>query len=479
MFLSERAISATADWFVGLLVPVLAADWETVCFESEHVKAEFAGIEILFQDEGIQYPIPGEGQEEEMISELLSQMSRIREKATESEAVVRSITDDIQVLDLAKKNLASSMTTLKRLQMLIDALAQLGDLVPESKYHEISQTLAAVKQLASTFTSYMSVPRVLQAWKQIQELQTKLCSIIDKDFNTLNTDGYFALRMKQASWIISQGGFSGSDDYCRPTNLNRRGGDITTLLSTAKPLTVKMLLDNLQIVAEFETSMSKKWATPVRFKYQDMLSATVNSNSRSPKPLTHTFGPHMGVFVDAQDRVLSDMLAPHRKNKGLKGTPRQSLDTVDAGQNDESDSSPVVVLPSSTELFHFYAQSLEHCAKLSRGSPLLDLCNVHKKWLRIFPGRIEYGFKTTVALFFMFDLAELRQTAMIILSASIGQDPPKGFILNYTLLIGDASFSHFQKILDLKGTPKAEQNQQNHLRLVDVDEGSAVELDWL
>ncbi|KAJ3978227.1 Vps53-like protein [Lentinula detonsa] len=113
-------------------------------------------------------------------------MSRIREKATESEAVVRSITDDIQVLDLAKKNLASSMTTLKRLQMLIDALAQLGDLVPESKYHEISQTLAAVKQLASTFTSYMSVPRVLQAWKQIQELQTKLCSIIDKDFNTFS-----------------------------------------------------------------------------------------------------------------------------------------------------------------------------------------------------------------------------------------------------------------------------------------------------
>jgi len=37
-------------------------------------------------------------------------------------------------------------------------------------------------------------------------------------------------------------------------------------------------------------------------------------------------------------------------------------------------------------------------------------------------------------------------------------DPPEGFILNYTLLIKDASFSNFQKILDLKGTPKAEQN---------------------
>jgi hypothetical protein len=45
-------------------------------------------------------------------------MSRIREKATESEAVVRNITKDIQVLDLVKRNLIHSTTTIKRLQML-------------------------------------------------------------------------------------------------------------------------------------------------------------------------------------------------------------------------------------------------------------------------------------------------------------------------------------------------------------------------
>jgi len=36
-------------------------------------------------------------------------------------------------------------------------------------------------------------------------------------------------------------------------------------------------------------------------------------------------------------------------------------------------------------------------------------------------------------------------------------DPPDEFIQNYTLLVGDLSFSNFQKILDLKGTPKLEQ----------------------
>ncbi|KAG8744499.1 Vacuolar protein sorting-associated protein 53 [Ceratobasidium sp. 414] len=51
------------------------------------------------------------------------------------------------------------------------------------------------------------------------------------------------------------------------------------------------------------------------------------------------------------------------------------------------------------------------------------------------------------------------------------QDPAEAFVLNYILLIGDSSFSNFQKasilremnlsfdtVLDLKGTPKAEQN---------------------
>jgi len=37
-------------------------------------------------------------------------------------------------------------------------------------------------------------------------------------------------------------------------------------------------------------------------------------------------------------------------------------------------------------------------------------------------------------------------------------EPPDAFVVNYTLLVGDSSFSNFQKILDLKGTARAEQN---------------------
>ena len=53
-----------------------------------------------------------------LTQELLGQMSRIQEKASESEAIVKNITKDIQILDLAKKNLMLSMTSLQRLQSL-------------------------------------------------------------------------------------------------------------------------------------------------------------------------------------------------------------------------------------------------------------------------------------------------------------------------------------------------------------------------
>ena len=87
-------------------------------------------------------------------------MSLIREKATESEAVVKDITKDIQVLDLAKKNLITSMTIMKRLQMfgayratlstyprliiykLVNALTLMEELIGEKKYGEVAQTLS-------------------------------------------------------------------------------------------------------------------------------------------------------------------------------------------------------------------------------------------------------------------------------------------------------------------------------------------------
>ncbi|KAI9067270.1 hypothetical protein FKP32DRAFT_1673066 [Trametes sanguinea] len=376
---------------------------------------------------------------QEMISDLLGQMSRIREKATESEAVVRNITKEIQVLDLAKKNLILSMTTLKRLQMLVNALSQLEDQIKERKYHDIVQTLAAVKQIGASFKPYTSVQRIAQLWRRIQEIQTELRSMIDADWDkfyvqdpskpikpsvvadaclvvdvlgpdvrTQFIERYVALELKEYRRI-----FRATDEAGQLDNLSRRFAwfrrllqtheteqgrvfpaewkvgwsltakfieitrdDMTALLSKAgSKLTVKQLLDTLQETMEFEASITRKFGVSLR----ELLKTTTPPGATRPsKPITSAFEPHMGVYIDAQDKVLSDMLAQYRGPRS-----RSSLEVASNSEDDDG-APPVLVLPSSTELFYFYARTLEQCAKLFTGQPLYDLCGLFKKWLRIY-----------------------------------------------------------------------------------------------
>jgi hypothetical protein len=84
------------------------------------------------------------------------------------------------------------------------------------------------------------------------------------------------------------------------------------------------------------------------------------------------------------------MLAPHRKSKSARSQPRASQEARQSlsSEPEDAEASPTpVVLPSSTELFYFYGQSLEQCAKLSTGKPLFNLCGVQKKWLKVYAGR--------------------------------------------------------------------------------------------
>ncbi|KAI0829823.1 Vps53-like protein [Trametes gibbosa] len=423
---------------------------------------------------------------QEMISDLLGQMSRIREKATESEAVVRNITKEIQVLDLAKKNLILSMTTLKRLQMLVNALGQLEDQIKERKYHDIVQSLAAVKQICASFKPYTSVQRISQLWRRVQEIQTELRIMIDADWDkfyvqdparpikpsviadaclvvdvlghdirTQFVDRYVALELKEYRRI-----FRATDEAGQLDNLSRRFAwfrrllqtheteqgrvfpaewkvgwfltakfieitkdDMTALLSKAgSKLTVKQLLDTLQETMEFEASISRKFNTSLR----ELLRTTTSTNAtRPPKPITTAFEPHMGVFIDAQDKILSDMLAQYRGPKS-----RSSLEaTSSSGAPDDDAAPPVLVLPSSTELFYFYAQTLDQCAKLFTGQPLYDLCGLFKKWLRIYAEEVlvasmkkpSAAYATRKSMDTRYDATELKNACTLINTADYCQ----------------------------------------------------------
>ncbi|KAI0316499.1 Vps53-like protein [Amylostereum chailletii] len=380
---------------------------------------------------------------QEMISDLLGQMSRIREKATESEAIVRDITKDIQVLDLAKANLILSMTTLKRLQMLVNAMSQLDDYVKDKKYPEITQSLAAVKEISASFKPYTSVPRIAQLCRRIQELQGEIRTILEADFDSfylqtptspkpstilaacatadvLGSDVRAALTARYTALLLAEYRriFRIADEAGQLDNISRRfawfrrvlsthegglgrafledwkvgwslvGGfvevtrdNMAALLSKAgKDLTVTVLLDALQQTKDFELSIARKFAV----SFQDILKATSTAPGQTLQSISSAFEPHMGVYVRAQDKTISEMLASHR---GVKS--RTSLETSHSRTASEDGvTPPVVVLPSSTELFYFYGQTLEGCAMLSTGRPLYELFEVFKKWLHVYAEEI-------------------------------------------------------------------------------------------
>lgn len=73
------------------------------------------------------------------------------------------------------------------------------------------------------------------------------------------------------------------------------------------------------------------------------------------------------------------MLAAYRGNKS-----RPSLEGVLAF-NEEETPAPVV-LPSSTELFYFYGQTLDQCSKYTTGPAMQKLAGVFSKWLKVYSG---------------------------------------------------------------------------------------------
>ncbi|KAI5477878.1 GARP complex subunit Vps53 [Pseudohyphozyma bogoriensis] len=367
---------------------------------------------------------------QELIGELLSQVTAIRDAATESEVVVREITRDIQSLDLAKKNLIASMNALKRFQMLVNAFEQLTRLAKARKYRETAQALGAVKQLSAYFKTFSNVDRIAAVSKGVADVQGVLRAQIMREFEAAFTNEATRAgknqQLQDACLVIDALGedaknsllswysllllrdyrriFGSTSEAGQLDNVSRRFAwfrrvlktheeensivfptqwsvgavlgagfsevtreDLKSVLSKAAPtLQIGLLLEALQQTTDFERELSRKYSMP--FESIAALSAINYGRPGPPSAISVVFEPYLGLFVDAQDKTLAEMI------QGFTSS-RISISPSD---------NPSAVLPSSTELFYFYREALEKCAKLSVRQPLLDLTKVYRKWLKIY-----------------------------------------------------------------------------------------------
>merc|ERR1719483_909692 len=116
------------------------------------------------------------------IIQLFSQIRDIKNKAGESESMVKEITRDIKQLDTAKKNLTSAITTLNHLHMLVRGTATLTQLTHSRQYGEAALLLQGLLEVLSHFKNYQNIPQIKELSDQVESLKRELGDQIIKDF---------------------------------------------------------------------------------------------------------------------------------------------------------------------------------------------------------------------------------------------------------------------------------------------------------
>ncbi|KAI8370671.1 Vps53-like protein [Radiomyces spectabilis] len=367
------------------------------------------------------------------IQDLFQKIQDIKSKAAQSEAMVQDITQDVKSLDYAKRHLTHSMTVLKRLQMLVTAVDQLETMSQNKQYKESAQLLQAVMQLMSHFKSYKSVPQIGELSERIHTLEKRLeRNVIDEFEQGLDTEG----RPQNQHWLLHDAClvadvlgdttkekiikrfvdlqlygyrqiFRSSEEVSQIDNISRRYGflkrilkacdeeysdifpsawavsgrisekfciytrtDIEQVLSLAQRIDVKDLLRALQLTLEFESQLSKRYEK--HYKYDE-------SDQRQPmfrfeKSISVSFQPYLWVYIEAEDKTLKSMI--------------QSYISSDMVADEDGS---IVVLPSSTDLFYFYRETLVQCARFSTGKAFWDLCQLFSKHLQNYCDEILLG----------------------------------------------------------------------------------------
>nr|XP_054749550.1 vacuolar protein sorting-associated protein 53 homolog [Lytechinus pictus] len=164
---------------------------------------------------------------------------------------------------------------------------------------------------------------------------------------------------------------------------------------------VKLLLFAIQRTTNFETIIAKRFSgitlQPAGESSENIMvtEKPVSTNpfemddepvevKKLPKPklssfqgiISQCFEPHLHIYIQSQDRNLSDLINRFVEDFKTQGPPR--IESEESG----------AVLPSCADLFVYYKKCMVQCSQLSTGTPLLDLTQTFQKYLRVFANRL-------------------------------------------------------------------------------------------
>ncbi|KAF9633557.1 hypothetical protein BFW01_g4451 [Lasiodiplodia theobromae] len=377
------------------------------------------------------------------LDELFKRIEDVRDRAVRTEQAITDMTADIKRLDNTKRNLTLSMTALKRLQMLTTAYEQLRGLSKTRQYRECAQLLQAVIQLVAHFKSYRSIDQIATLSRNVADLQRELLEQICEDFEvtfaksevaqrrgmlaegcmvmdalgeharTRLVNWYCNTQLREYRQVFRNNDEAGSLDnisrryswfnrmlktydsehavlfpphwrvnemlanaFCEGTRDDFKGILQRTMRQKGQSLDVDLLLSCLQETLDFENGLERRFSNESRSSMDTIISREDNGTSFR-QAISEAFEPYMSLWVESQDRQLATLIPRYRQ---------QPL------RNADDEFSPQSVIPSSTELFHFYRTALAQCAKLSTGVRLLELSRTFSRYLDAYGQQVLFYF---------------------------------------------------------------------------------------
>ena len=108
------------------------------------------------------------------IGELHSKIADIKKKADDSEAMVQEICRDIRKLDVAKRNLTSTINVITRLRTLTSTVDELKMQSARKDYEGAANSFEAAILLFGHFGEYRDVPKVSELTNAVEKTREEL-----------------------------------------------------------------------------------------------------------------------------------------------------------------------------------------------------------------------------------------------------------------------------------------------------------------
>lgn len=377
------------------------------------------------------------------VLEMLDMFENLKSLVGTTGTTINAMTANIKKLDQSKKNLTFTMTTLKRLQILVTAYDRLEKQLERQKqvkdYLEIRQLLSVVLELNEYFQDFKSIDEINKLNKQISTMKNQLINIIFIDFELEFNEELENKQLIEACHILEALGdayktqletwyinavlkditriFTSSEEAGSLDNLNRRFIYFQNILGTFEtkhlkvfPKSWHMLLkvtqkfcsytkEDLKTVLNKETRLNTSIDENIlmtslsqtldfeqflnkKFKYyKDFDEQLANPQVHDfTKSISDVFEPFLNIWIDNQSPAIEKKLQEFTNPSVMFKKTSDSISDNDTGDSAEADES-LGVLESAAELFRIYRQILSQLSKLTTGKALIRLSKIFSKYL--------------------------------------------------------------------------------------------------